>query len=323
MKNTPDTLQKKKWAAGLLAGACLASALLLLLSFDEHRARYIQPGVADSMLVQEFQTFNLQADKISSREIQADTTFTRRSYHVQLPLDLSQTYFHMSLASSLQPYGMDTWATVDVPGNTMVVHVLQNETLIRSLHLSNDPNYFRVFNYGTILPYFDRPPSREMRDRLQRFDPALPVVLRLQDPSRADDYVEQMADYPGDLLFWLTSEAATNHDRFLQQALTVDQLVRRPELLYFPSSMDTPDQAFHDTLERRNITLHAVDEALRVTGEDGRFGFRQDMSHFNRRLRRENRPVALVDASEQTIGWLEEEIYELKKGGFQFSSLSP
>ena len=302
----------------LLAMACLIS--VLTLATDNPGPYPINPGDADSLLLHELSVFNIPSDKIQWNRIDVDSTFYRKNYRVRLPVGLSRTWFHSELSRKLYDHGMTTWAKVEFPGHLMNIHIIANNTVLRSISLETDTLYHRRLNPATVMMYFDRPPTRAMLDRIDAYGEPIPMVLKVTSPAQAEAWSERLEPTRHPYYFWMnddqhyTSEGF-NEASYLNRSRELASSTSRPGLLFFEPTTAKPSAEFFRKLSENNISLVETRDASIINPAEGRVQFHRELDRFSRQARAGQHPIALVRVTDQSLDWFTENLNELKKGG--------
>ncbi len=129
----------KKWVAVLLFLSCLASVVLLTDPAPSPKELYSAAQV-DSLIQNTFSDFQIEEHRIRSRMIKADSLFSRKVYTVKLPGYVSKTDLHIDLHQKLLPFNVQAPARISLPDNEMRIHLVYNQTVVRSLILRSDNN---------------------------------------------------------------------------------------------------------------------------------------------------------------------------------------
>jgi hypothetical protein len=118
----------------LLMLLCSVTAGVLLWHTPADKAQAFESWEEfDQYLLQQIQNFGYPVERIRWRTVQVSDSFSRRVIIVDIPSQFPQTKFHKQLADSLRLYGQHTWGTVAFPERLSSIHVLQNETIVRSI----------------------------------------------------------------------------------------------------------------------------------------------------------------------------------------------
>lgn len=118
----------------LLLVLCCASAVLLLWSTpSENTRQFASWDEFDTFLLRQIQDFGYPSQRIRWRTVQVSEQFSRKEIQVDIAGGYPQTHFHKSLSDSLQPFGLQTWTTVTFPERVLHIHILQDETIVRTV----------------------------------------------------------------------------------------------------------------------------------------------------------------------------------------------
>jgi hypothetical protein len=89
----------------------------------------------DNFLLRQVHDFGYKSDRVQSRTIQVNESFSRKVITVDIPSGFPQTVFHKQLADSLRNYGISTYAVVHLPDPNLEIHVIVSNTVVRSIYL--------------------------------------------------------------------------------------------------------------------------------------------------------------------------------------------
>lgn len=133
-------LRKKRLIVLLLFLSCLLSATLLIATPEVENRRVRSLAQVDSLIRETFVPFNIGEQQIDSRYVTVDSTFRRRVFRVTLPPTISKTQLHARIQRTLHPYDISSPSRVMLPAGDMNIHLVWNQTVIRTLHLRTDPD---------------------------------------------------------------------------------------------------------------------------------------------------------------------------------------
>lgn len=305
--HTLNNRQKKAGIALLLAFSCLAG-IVLFFSFDppgQHPRSTVNE--LDSLIFDEFNLFNLQQHHINERTLEVDSLFTRKIYEVGLPAGLSRTFVHTELARRVSDAGWDTRGTVSFPERSIQMDIVKENTLIRTVQIEQDTTSRRMLNPASILVYFDHAPSQNQLNTLESYGEPVGVLLRGSSPEQLTHRYEVLENYNYLTGFWpvdQTADAINNPHTFASDLRSVQS---SPVMFSLSANVKETDET--------NINWIIAEDAEIAGSEHGREAFNRTIREFSNRAARGERPVLLINASEQTLQWLEDAIYNLKKGG--------
>lgn len=131
-------LRKKRLIVLLLFLSCLLSAALLIATPEAENRRVRSLAQVDSLIQETFVPFNIGERQIDSRYVAVDSTFRRRVFRLTLPASVSKTQLHARMQRTLHPYDISSPSRVKLPGEEMNIHLVWNQTVIRTLHLRTD-----------------------------------------------------------------------------------------------------------------------------------------------------------------------------------------
>lgn len=317
-----DNSQKKKLIAILLGISCLIC--IVLLGTEKEEGSTISPAAVDSLLLKELSAFNIPSEKYQWTRIDVDSSFHRKNYRVKLPLGVSRTWFHSELSRSLHDVNMKTWAKVNVPESTMKIHVISENTILRSVSVETDTTYYRHLYPAIVMIYFDQPPHKNLLDKIESLGEPISLVLRVRSAAQAESWTERLEETNHSYYYWMTDDeyfpgADFNEGRFLQRSQDLAEVSSRPGLLFFQQASTQPSEEFFRELAEKDISLIQTRNAAIISSVNGRQEFYEDFGVFLKKAQRGQHPVALIQASEESLEWISENLLELKKGGVLLS----
>lgn len=129
----------KKIITILLALSCIVSGIIIASTPTpkNYQLKHIQQ--LDSLIQLNFNKYLIIEDQIQRTSVSVDTILTRKHYRIEVPSYFSKTRFHIALHHSLIPYGVETPAEVHFPSTDLNIYVYDEETVLRTLHLTTNP----------------------------------------------------------------------------------------------------------------------------------------------------------------------------------------
>jgi len=120
----------------IILGLCVA-VTALLVSFMPMKTQnsFHDWEELDNFLLRQVHDFGYKSNRVQLRTIQVNSTFARKVITVDIPPGFPQTLFHKQLADSLRYYGASTYAVVHLPDPNLEIHVIINDTVVRSIFL--------------------------------------------------------------------------------------------------------------------------------------------------------------------------------------------
>ncbi|MCC5942572.1 MAG: hypothetical protein JJU37_13615 [Balneolaceae bacterium] len=137
-EETKDTSGKRKWIALLLLFSCIAAIVLLWNAEPVDHKRLTDSAQIDSLITLVLQDYRIPDSQVRVQTVQIDSVFSRNVYNVRVPSQFSKTSFHLSLHEHAWPFSIQTAGTVQFPERNLRIHLLYNDKVMRSVHLSTD-----------------------------------------------------------------------------------------------------------------------------------------------------------------------------------------
>lgn len=132
--------RQKSWISSLLLLSCIAAGILLWKTDPVIPQKVSTQSQLDSLITLAVEDMGVPGEQIRNRTVDVDSVFSRRVYTLRVAPAFSKTTFHYELKRELEPFGVETVATVQFPEKNMSIHLLVNNTVHRSVHLLTDPD---------------------------------------------------------------------------------------------------------------------------------------------------------------------------------------
>lgn len=129
----------KKIITALLFISCVISGIILASTPERSVHRIESAAQLDSLINMHLSNAQILQDQVRTSTIRIDTSFTRKSLRIRVPSGFSKTVFHVDLHNDLRKYSMEVPAIIKFPSRDMHIYVYYNDTVIRTLRLTTDP----------------------------------------------------------------------------------------------------------------------------------------------------------------------------------------
>lgn len=268
---------------------------------------------ADSLIQSKLSEFNIGEEQIRISTSQVDSSFIRKTYHVDLPFQFSKTQFHAELNRTLHKYSIKTPAKVTFPEQNIAIHLLTSGTVIRTLSLETDPKLVMSHNKVSILFTSEELPGETLVSELASLGEPIPLVIKIEDPMQANEFAKKIKNHYNRLIFWLQdnngeSLMATNPDNAKRKLNQLGDILPEAHILQFRQN----DQRQQQVMTKTNLTFINASDALLLNEEMGKASFFEELDKL---LSQPEHSTAVVNGSHQTLSWLKEKLPELKKDG--------
>lgn len=292
--------------------------VILLFSYDpaEHE-RSPTLSEVDSLIYDELGMFNISREQIRESSIEIDTLFERKRFNVGLPPGLSRTFVHTELARSIRESGYTTRGKVDFPERDITVEIIQNETLVRRIHLRQDTTFQRTLQPASVLVYFNRTPTESHIEQLLSIGEPIGIMLKGTSAEELTHRFDQISDYPHLTGFWPVEADGYESEMTEGLARELKSIQTSPVMLSLSGDFSLDE---FDVAEDLNW-IHARNATL-AGSEHGRQAFDEELRYYGNKAMRGEQPVLIVNGSYETLNWLEDSIYDLKKGGIVLTTPS-
>lgn len=134
-----NSIQKQYWIVFLLFISCFFSAALLFATEPVQTSPLESPAELDPLIVETLSDFNVSQNQVQTFTTQIDTTFSRKTYSVNVSSQFSKTTFHYDLHMKLSRYMVNTHGTVHFPDEDLHIHLIFGETVHRTIRFRTNP----------------------------------------------------------------------------------------------------------------------------------------------------------------------------------------
>ena len=119
----------------LLAACVVLSGSLLFFGPVESVKVFTSEQGFEEYLLKQVYDFGYPHERVRTREIQVNDSFSRQIITVDINGSFPKTWFHKTLADSLRPYGVTTYAVVQMADPVTEIHLSQHETVTKTIRL--------------------------------------------------------------------------------------------------------------------------------------------------------------------------------------------
>ena len=310
--------KKKRVIALLLFIACTISGYMLIyLSSDSAPQRLEGLAHADSLIHNELTDFNIRSRQIHMNTTRVDSNFSRKTYRVGVPYQFSKTQFHAELNRRFHRYSVQTPARVTFPEENMDIHLLYQNTVIRTVSLQTDPDLSFSRNRISLLVVFDELPDTEDVNRLKRMGEPIPIVLKVQNPMQANEFRKEIGGEYDRIIYWLLNDEGedlinTDTETAISRLKQMQQVVPEAVMMHSSSSEQDSREDKRRLIANTRMTFVDATNALMLHEEMGKAIFQQSLEKLREKS---SRSMAVVSGNSTTLTWLHQKLLELKKTG--------
>lgn len=119
----------------LLIACVSVSAVLLLLGPVKSVKVFTSEQEFEEFLLRQVYDFGFPHERVRTREVKVNDSFSRQIITVDIKGSFPKTRFHKSLADSLLPYDVSTYAVVQMTDPVTEIHLSQNKTVLKTIRL--------------------------------------------------------------------------------------------------------------------------------------------------------------------------------------------
>ena len=303
--------KKKKLIAILLLASCFISGFILFSTSDTSTKRLTSLSEADSLIQQQFSSFNISEEQISVSTTQVDSNFTRKTYFVGLPYRFSKTQFHAEINDALYPYKIQTPAQVTFPQKNINIQLSYRETVIRTISLQTDPELSLQQNDISLLLSFEEIPQSQLIYQLNTLAEPIPLVLKIEQPMEVQVLKKELNGRYPSVIFWFQNKNGNDLIKTNPKAARA-RLDRLQDIS--PNSrvliIQNDASPFIENFNR--ITFVDASNAQLLHEQLGEKVFLEELTSLQSNTKSF---LALISGSETTVKWLIEKLPDLKKAG--------
>jgi hypothetical protein len=303
--------KKKQLIAILLLVSCFVSGFILFSTSDQNTKRLKSLAQADSLIQQQFSSFNISEDQISVAITRVDSSFARKTYYVGLPYRFSKTQFHAELNEFLHPFGVRTPARVTFPQKDVDIQLSYRETVIRTISLQTDPELSLQQNDISLLLSFENIPQPEIISQLNALAEPIPLVLKIEQPMQVQSLKEELNGQYSSVIFWLQNKNGDDLIKTNPEAARA-RLDRLQDISPNSHVLVTGSNAKPLVNKFNTLTFVNASNAQLLHEQLGKKVFLEKLTLLQSNTRSY---VALITGTETTVEWLIEKLPDLKKTG--------
>lgn len=310
--------KKKRIIALLLFIACAISGYMLIYLSSGGAPRQLEGlAHADSLIHSELSDFNIGSQQLREVTTRIDSNFSRKTYHVGVPYQFSKTQFHAELNRRFHPYSVQTPAKVTFPEENMDIHLLFQNTVIRTISLETDPELSYNQNRISLLVVFDELPDEGLINRLKRMGEPIPIVLKIQNPMQANEFRKEIGGEYDRIIYWLLNSEGedlinVDTETAISKLNQMQQVLPEAVMMHSGNSEQGSRKDKKQLIAKTRMTFVDATNALMLHEEMGKAIFQQSLEKLKEKS---SRSMAVISGNSTTLSWLHQKLLELKKTG--------
>ncbi|PAU93617.1 hypothetical protein CK503_10705 [Aliifodinibius salipaludis] len=303
--------KKKKLIAILLLVSCFISGFILFSTSDKNTKRLSTLSQADSLIQQQFSSFNIPEDQISVGTTRVDSNFYRKTYFVGLPYRFSKTQFHAELNDALSPFGIRTPARVTFPQKNVNIQLSYRETVIRTISLQTDPELSLQQNDISLLLAFGDIPESQLISQLNALAEPIPLVLKIEQPMQVQTLKKELNGQYASVIFWFQNKNGDDLIKTNPEAARA-RLDRLQDISPNTKVLVTQNDAAQLIDNFNKLTFVDASNAQLLHEQLGKKSFLEELTLLQSNTQTF---LALITGTETTVEWLIQKLPDLKKAG--------
>jgi len=310
---------KKRLIAALLFISCVVSGYMLFITSANTPKRIQNLAQADSLIQQELSNFNISPEQVQISTISVDSNFSRKLYHIGVPYGFSKTQLHSELNHLLAPYNIQAPANVTLPEQDVNIQLTYKGTVIRTLVVQTDPDLVLKHKKLNLLFSFEEVPDTDFIERLSTLGEPIPLVLKIQEPTEAENIDQELDDRYRRVIFWLQNDRGedlirTNPGKAISKLKQLQKLVPDAKIVYFNHSDQPLEQTRQQLMSKTNLSFVYISNVLMMHEGSGKSEFLEQLQKLQKNP---DLDTGLISGSQTTLDWLSEQLPALKKAGAQ------
>lgn len=291
--------------------SCFISGFILFSTSDKDTKRLSSQAEADSLIQQQFSSFNISDDQVSVAITRVDSNFSRKTYFVGLPYRFSKTQFHAELNDALHPFGIRTPARVTFPQKNIDIQLSYRETVIRTISLQTDPKLSLQQNDISLLLSFDEIPKSQLISQLNALAEPIPLVLKIEQPMEVQSLKKELnGQYPS-VIFWFQNKNGNDLIKTNPKAARA-RFDRLQDISPNSRVLITQNDASPLIEKFKRLTFVDASNAKLLHEQLGKKVFFEELTLLQSNTQSF---LALITGTETTVEWLIQQLPDLKKAG--------
>lgn len=314
-----SALIRKLIVAGLLS-ACSIVSVLLLRQQSDNPGMLTSLNMADSLIASACHSFNISKSAYHIETIPVSAHFKRKVWHVSLPVNLSQTFFHYDLAQKLYPYNIQTPAKVNLKDGTMDIQVYYHDTVIRTIAVKNDTNSVRYDMPGSIILSFNQRPDEDVTDLIRSLGEPILLAFKTSRVVQTDSWLHVPGIENFSISFWIEPESSQDRkseDKWYlgEQVRNLMKMLHHPQILIGPDVNDNQRHLWIKISRTRGLRAVDASDALWLSSDASGRSVTSMIDRFYKQASLGHHPILVMSANKKNIEELKQTIPNYRKRG--------
>ncbi len=310
----------RKLIVTALLSACSIVSVLLLKQQSDNPKRLSSLNMADSLIANACRSFNINNSAYHVETVSVSPHFKRKIWHVSLPVNLSQTFFHYDLARKLYPYDIRTPAKVDLKDGTMNIQVYYKDTVIRTVTVSNDTNSVRYDMPASIILFFNQRPDENITDLIRSLGEPVMLAFKTNRVVQTDSWLHVSGIEDFNVAFWIEPESSKNHksdDKWYlgEQIRNLTKMLHHPQILIGPDVDDNQRNLWINICQTRGLRMVDASNALWLSSDASGRSVTNMVQRFYKQASLGHHPILIMSADKKNIEELKQTIPDYRKRG--------
>ena len=310
----------RKLIVAVLLIACSIVSMLLLKQQAGSTKQLTSLNESDSLIASACRSFKIQKSAYHVETIPVTAHFKRKIWHISLPINLSQTFFHYDISQLMYPYHVQTPARVDLKDGTMDIDLYYKDTIIRTIALRNDTNSVRYDMPASIVLFFSQRPSAKMTDQIRSLGEPILIAFKTDQVVQTDSWLHVPGIEDFNIAYWIEPSSSSNPDSqdkwYLgEQIRNLAKMIHHPEILVGPDNDNDQLKQWKNICKTRGFRMIDATDALWVSKNTSRHTLTNTLRRFYKQASFGHHPVLMMAADPGNISKLKQTIPAYRKQG--------
>lgn len=310
----------RKLIVAVLLIACSIVSVMLLKQQTGSTKQLASLNESDSLIASACRSFNIPKSAYHVETIPVTPHFKRKIWHISLPINLSQTFFHYDISQLMYPYHIQTPARVDLKNGTMDIELYYKDTVIRTIALRNDTNSVRYDMPASIVLFFSQRPSAKMTDQIQSLGEPVLIAFKTDRVVQTDSWLHVPGIEDFNIAYWIepsSSRDPTKEDKWYlgEQIRNLTKMIHHPEILVGPDNNNDQLKQWTNICKTRGFRMIDATNALWISQNTSTHTLINILRRFYNQASHDRHPILMMAADPANISELKHTIPGYRKQG--------
>ncbi len=310
----------RKLIVAVLLIACSIVSILLLRQQSGNTKQLIGLNKADSLIVTACNSFNISKSAYHVETIPVTPHFKRKIWHISLPVNLSQTFFHYDISQLFDPYNIQTPAKVNLKDGTMDIELYYKDTVIRTIALHNDTNSVRYDMPASIVLFFNQRPNEKITDQIRSLGEPVLIAFKTDRVVQTDSWLHVPGIEDFNIAYWIepsSSPDQDSEDRWYrgEQIRNLAKMIHHPQILVGPDNSNDQLKQWTDICKTHGFRMIDATDALWISQDTSTHSLVNIIRRFYKQASLGHHPILMMAADQVNLSELKHTIPAYRKRG--------